>query len=50
MKKLRRDGVRNNKKLVGLTNAMSEQGQKIVLFGSNLELECWELTVGVRNI
>lgn len=25
-------------------NAMSEQGQKIVLFGSNLELACWKVT------
>lgn len=28
-------------------NAISEQGQKIVLFGSNLELESWEVRVGV---
>lgn len=28
-------------------NAVSEQGQRIVLFGSNLELERWEVTGGV---
>lgn len=47
MKKVRQDGVRNNKKLAGLMNAVSEQGQRIVLFGSNLGLEHWEVTVGM---
>ena len=50
MRKVRHDGVRNNKKLVGLMNSMSEQGQRIVLFGSNLELACWEVTTGVKYL